>query len=74
MQQTAAAVCLDFGMTLVNSYEDTMSQGHLVLRYKLFSCYNHGEYLNHSQDILVDKAKNERKKKKATFTTTHFCV
>ena len=48
-------------MTLVNSYEDTMGQGHLVLRYELFSCYNHGEYLSHSQDILVDETKKEKK-------------
>ena len=42
-QRTTAAVCLELSMALANSYEDTADQEHFVLRYELFSCYNHGE-------------------------------
>ena len=70
-QRTAAAVCLEFSIALVNSYEDTMDQENFALRYESFLCYNHGEYLSHSRDILVDERKNN---KNSTFVTAHFCV
>ena len=44
---------------LVNSYEDTMDQKHVALGYESISCHNHGEYLSHSRDILVEERKNE---------------
>ena len=50
-QRTAAADSI----ALVNSYENTMDQEHFVLRYELFSCCNHGDYLSHSRNILVDE-------------------
>ena len=58
-QRTAAAVCLESSIciSLANSYEDT--QENFVLRYESLSCYNHGEYLSHSRDILVDERKKE---------------
>ena len=60
-QRTAVAVCLEFSIAaLVNSYDDTMDQENFVLRYESFACYNHGEYLSHSRDILVDERKNLR--------------
>ena len=68
-QQTAAAVCLEFSIALVNSYEDTIDQGNFAMRYESFSCYNHGEYVSHSRDILVDE-----RNKNGTFVTAHFCV
>ena len=34
-----------------------MDQGKFLLRYESFSCYNHGEYLSHSQDIFVGEEK-----------------
>ena len=61
-QRTAAAVCLEFSIALVSSYEDTMDQGNFALRYESFSCYNHGEYISHSRDILVDERKKEYEK------------
>ena len=36
-QRTAAAVCLELTMALVNSYEDTIDQEHFALRYESFS-------------------------------------
>ena len=45
---------------LVNSYEDTMDHEHFALKYESFSCYNHGEYLSHSRDILVDERKSNK--------------
>ena len=36
-QRTAAAVCLELTMALVNSYEDTVDQKHFTLRYESFS-------------------------------------
>ena len=72
-QRTAAAVRLEFIIALVNSYEDTMDQGNFAMRYESFSCYNHGEYLSHSRDILVDERKKERKNNKnGTFVTHTF--
>ena len=37
MQRTAAAVCLELTMALVNSYEDTVDQKHFALWYESFS-------------------------------------
>ena len=61
-QWTAAAVCLEFSIALVNSYEDIMDQEHFVPRYESFSCYNHSEYLSHYWDILVEEKKKEQQK------------
>ena len=47
-----------------------MDQGKFLLRYESFSCYNHGEYLSHSQDIFI----GERIRKMAFFATARFCV
>ena len=63
-QRTAAAVCLELTIALVNSYEDTMDQEYFTLRYESFSCYNHGEYLSHSREILG-------KNKKMAFSLPH---
>ena len=35
-QRTAAAVCLELTMALVNSFEDTVDQKHFALRYESF--------------------------------------
>ena len=32
---------------------EARDQGKFLLRYESFSCYNHGEYLSHSQDIFI---------------------
>ena len=56
-QWIAAAVCLELTMALVNCYEDNMNQEHFTLKYESFLCYNHGEYLSHSQDLLVENTK-----------------
>ena len=55
----------------MNQFEGAMSQGHFALRYKLFSCYNHGDYLGHSRDILVDLRKNGGKWR---FVTARLCL
>ena len=46
-------MCLELTMALVNCYEDNMDQEHFTLKYESFLCYNRGEYLSHSQDVLV---------------------
>ena len=60
-QWTAAVVCLEFSIALVNSYEDIMDQDHFVLRYESFSWYNHSEYLSHYRDSLVDEKRKNNK-------------
>ena len=35
------------------SYGEARDQGKFLLRYKSFSCHNHGEYLSHSRNIFV---------------------
>ena len=49
-----------------------MDQEHFALRYGPFSCYNHGESLSHSQDILVDERKKERIRKMALWLSNTF--
>ena len=61
-------MCLELTMALVNSYEDNMDQEHFALKYEAFLCYNHGEYLSHSGDILVENTKN------SALANTHFCI
>ena len=42
------------------SYREARGQEHFMLSYRPFSCYNHGEYLSHSREILVDQIKNTK--------------
>ena len=56
-KRTAAAVCLEFSIALVNSYEETMDQEQFALRYESLQQWR---VLSHSQDILVDERKMER--------------